>query len=84
MENELNESNLSGDISKDASDKIEKIKAHQKELDDIQASCLHKEYKLENIGPTKGTLFDLVRICKVCKKEVGQANPEELKKWLEK
>ena len=83
MENELNGSH-SDDISKKASDKIDKIKEHQKELDAIQSVCKHSEYTLENIGPKNGSLFDLVRICKICHKEIGKANPEELKKWLEK
>jgi len=83
MENNSLE-NKQDDLSKEASDKIEEIKKKQKELEKIQAECKHTETNVKNAGPEKGSHFELVRICSICKKLLGPASPDEINKWLEK
>lgn len=83
MENEQNTDN-SNDLSKDASEKLNQLKSVQKELEDIQSQCKHTNYSLKNVGPEKGLLFKLLRICDTCHKEMGQASAGELNNWLGK
>lgn len=57
----------------------EKLRSIQKEIDEIQDSCVHKDKKIEMIegGESKWT-------CIFCKKRISYPTPQELDKFLGK
>jgi len=80
MENHSEHSNPSGDKSTQTKKLKESIKSLEKELNDIQESCQHSEYKIANC-PKENSGFSLKRVCKVCEKEIGYPSQEEIDNW---
>lgn len=84
MENDGNESPLESynqEISSNTKKIVEEIKSLEKELEEIQSSCLHNSYVIKNCpyGPEKS--FSLRRVCEVCQMEVGYPSQEEILNW---
>jgi septal ring factor EnvC (AmiA/AmiB activator) len=80
MENHSEHSNPPGDKSTQTKKLKESIKSLEKELNDIQESCQHSEYKIANC-PKENSGFSLKRVCKVCEKEIGYPSQEEIDNW---
>ena len=80
MENQLEPSNPQGDKSTQTKKIKESIKSLEKELNEIQESCQHAEYKVANC-PKENSGFSLKRVCKVCEKEIGYPSQEEIDNW---
>ena len=74
----------SEDISKEVSEKIQKIDEIYKELDELQNRCTHPETTIKNVGPKKGSTFNLRKICAVCEKELAYPTQDEISDWLDK
>ena len=65
---------------KQAQEIKDSIRSLEKELEDIQSSCQHKEYSIKNCqSETRG--FSLRRVCKKCSKEIGYPTQEETDSW---
>ena len=73
-----------GETKREIADKIKSsIRDLEKDLEVIQASCLHPEYEIKNCQ-TSLSSFTLKRVCKICTKEIGFPSQEEIKRWTEK
>lgn len=84
MENDGIESSLESynqEISNNTKKIVEEIKSLEKELEEIQSTCLHNSYVVKNCpsGPEKS--FNLKRVCEVCHMEVGYPSQEEILHW---
>ena len=66
---ETSEENISGRINK----LLNEIQRLEKELSELQESCMHKEFKLDLY---KGSIL---KRCMICKKIVGYPSEEERK-----
>ena len=62
------------DEEKPSADKIiREITRLEKELEEIQSTCKHPEWKLELYK------FSLVKVCTTCYKKIGHPNEQEMK-----
>ena len=57
---------------------IEEIKSLEKELSELQESCLHPKYTIRNCQNS----FSLKRICDVCQSDLGYPTQQEKDKWM--
>lgn len=57
---------------------IEEIKSLEKELSELQESCLHPKYTIRNCQNS----FSLKRICDVCQSDLGYPTQQETDKWM--
>jgi hypothetical protein len=57
---------------------IEEIKSLEKELSELQESCLHPKYTIRNCQNS----FSLKRICDVCQSDLGYPTQQEMDKWM--
>lgn len=73
-------SSSSEEKSKKAKKIREDIKILEKELKEIQGSCIHPEYKLMNC-PSEFTTFSLKKVCTKCEKEIGYPSQQEIDDW---
>ena len=61
---------------------VEEIKSLEKELEEIQSSCVHSNYSLKNCPHGGDKSFSLKRVCDLCQMEIGYPSPEEISKWV--
>jgi hypothetical protein len=57
---------------------IEEIKSLERELSELQESCLHPKYTIRNCQNS----FSLKRICDVCQSDLGYPTQQETDKWM--
>lgn len=71
------------DMNKDeVSKKVKKLSSEilklQKEVEDIQSSCSHKEYRVGIVKDRKGRNSSPRRVCKKCDAIIGFPNKQDL------
>lgn len=83
---EVSESDSSSSQSPDVSSATQKIvneiKTLEKELEEIQSSCIHSKYSLKNCPHGADKAFSLKKVCDSCQMEIGYPNPDEITKWV--
>ena len=76
------ESSQSQDISKSTKKIVQEIKNLEKELEEIQNSCVHSKYSIKNCPHGPDNSFSLRRVCDDCQLEIGYPTQEEMNKWM--
>lgn len=61
---------------------VNEIKALEKELEEIQSSCIHPKYSVKNCPIGSDKSFSLRRVCDLCNLEIGYPTQEEINKWM--
>lgn len=76
------ESSQSQDISRSTKKIVDEIKNLEKELEEIQSSCVHPKYSVKNCPQGLDNSFTLKRVCDECQLEMGYPTQEEVNKWM--
>ena len=68
-------------IKKDVENLEQSIKDAQKEIDELQKSCIHpkESVKIKNISPEG--VSDLRNVCGICNHIMGYPNKEDMEIW---
>lgn len=61
---------------------VEEIKSLEKELEEIQNSCIHSKYSLKNCPHGADKAFSLKKVCDICQMEIGYPSPDEISQWV--
>lgn len=58
------------------------IKSLERELLEVQSSCLHPDYILKNCSAGPDHSFSLRKVCETCQLDIGYPGQDEINKWL--